>query len=105
MGSDFDLHPGTLSAARRDVSVAITLCVQGTKVCKWLKAVALQVFKMAYCNQYRPDEKRQLDQKCVDFVLRVCQDLLTSTPALGTVHGVVWTHISFQYRKVCKWIL
>ena len=75
MGSDFDLHPGTLSAARRDVSVAITL--KGlynsryyTEVCKWL---ALQVFQMAYCNQYRPDEKRQLEQICVDFVLRVCQ--------------------------------
>ena len=52
VGSDFDLHPGTLSAARRDVSVAITL--KGlynsryyTEVCKWL---ALQVFQMAYCN-------------------------------------------------------
>ena len=57
-----------------EMSVWLSLSKVGTRyyteVCKWL---ALQVFQMAYCNQYRPDEKRQLEQVCVDFVLRVCQ--------------------------------
>ena len=49
-----------------------------TEVCKWLQAVALQVFQMAYCNQYRPDEKRQLEQICVLRVAKCIQDLLKS---------------------------
>ena len=74
MGSNCHLYHGPIFGTWWGISVVGI--VQGGNLCNYsvtLRAKNPQVFRIAYCEYYNPEEKHNYEVICQDFVSKVCR--------------------------------